>query len=183
MFDGPLSGETEKSMCAYLVIWTGDKASEFFESFTFMDQEKNKTEPYLREIQKIYCTTWFGFHKREQLENRSVENFITENSEETGKTMTICWTQRDHIVIGQAEVSSLQNNPGSVANIWMKEIACKKINWCSLNRKCYQPPKQDKTQNWKKGSVTSVEEHTLQPTCVQLTEKAALNSTNSTTLI
>jgi hypothetical protein len=44
MFDGSLLGKTEKSKFARLLIWTNDKGREIFETFTFTNQEKNKTE-------------------------------------------------------------------------------------------------------------------------------------------
>ena len=36
-FFEPLSGKTEKSMCAYLFIWTGGKGRKNFNTFGFED--------------------------------------------------------------------------------------------------------------------------------------------------
>jgi CO dehydrogenase/acetyl-CoA synthase epsilon subunit len=71
-------------MCAYLLIWMADKGHETFETVTFTGQDKNKTEQYLTKFREYAATktdslfAQFVFHKREQLENESVENFITE---------------------------------------------------------------------------------------------------------
>jgi hypothetical protein len=45
MLADPLSGKTEKIVCAYLIIWVGDMGREIFNIFTFIESEKDKLEP------------------------------------------------------------------------------------------------------------------------------------------
>ena len=42
MFDGPLSEKTEKSKCAYLLIWTSDKGHETFEILHLWMKKRTK---------------------------------------------------------------------------------------------------------------------------------------------
>jgi hypothetical protein len=78
MFAGPLSGKTEKIMCAYLLIWVGDKGREIFN--TFSESEKDKLEPYMTKF-KDYATpktnsvfARYVFQKRDQHEGENIES-------------------------------------------------------------------------------------------------------------
>ena len=84
MFQGPLSGKTEKVQCAFLLIWLGDKGRDIFSTFTITADEQDKIQPYMDKFSEYFlpqCNTVFQrylFHKRDQRDGEPVDQYITD---------------------------------------------------------------------------------------------------------
>ncbi|XP_065568928.1 uncharacterized protein LOC136032586 [Artemia franciscana] len=84
MLIGPLAEKTEKSQCAYLLIWMGEKGQEIFNTFEMEKSEANKIGPLIKNFKddaspkKNTVFARYIFQKKDQLENESIERYITE---------------------------------------------------------------------------------------------------------
>ena len=84
MFIGLLAEKTENSMCAYLLILTGENGREIFNSFELKDGKAHKTEPLQEHFWKCASPkennvfARFLFQKPDQLEGKSVKKYITD---------------------------------------------------------------------------------------------------------
>ncbi|KAK2715899.1 hypothetical protein QYM36_010463 [Artemia franciscana] len=81
---GPLAGKTEKVLCAYLLIWVGDRGHETLVTFDMPVAAVDKITAYIKNV-KDYAApksnqvfSQHVFQKREQLETESLDKFITE---------------------------------------------------------------------------------------------------------
>ena len=84
MFDGPLSGKSEKIKCAYLLIWLGEKGRDVFSTWTLATDEKDKICVYLAKFDDYFnpqsnpIFSRYTFHKRDQREGETIEQYATE---------------------------------------------------------------------------------------------------------
>ena len=83
MFDGPLSGKTNKVKSSYLLIWVGAKGREVFTTWSLADNEKDKPYVYLEKFKQhitpqvnlVYSR--FQFLDREQNDGEKSSEFVT----------------------------------------------------------------------------------------------------------
>ena len=84
MFQGPLSGKTEKTQCAFLLIWLGKKGRDIFSTFTISAEETDKIGAYISKFGEYFSpqsNTVFSrylFHKRDQRDGETIDQYITE---------------------------------------------------------------------------------------------------------
>ena len=85
MLIGPLADKTEKSQCAYFLIWLGEKGREIFNTFKLEQTSANTVEPLLKYFKnyanpkKNTVFAKYMFQKRDQLEKERTERYITES--------------------------------------------------------------------------------------------------------
>ena len=83
MFQGPLSGKTEKIHCAFLLIWLGEKGRDIFSTFTISAEETDKIGAYISKFSEYFSrpsNTVFSrylFHKRDQRDGKTIDQYIT----------------------------------------------------------------------------------------------------------
>lgn len=84
MFKGPLITKKEEEMCAYLMIWVGDKGREVYGTWTLTPEEKKslaalygKYETFVKPKSNTVFAR-YKFQQRMQQESESAEQFITE---------------------------------------------------------------------------------------------------------
>lgn len=85
MFGGPLSGKKEKKQCAFLLLWTGEKGRDIFNTWSLdAGTEKDKIEVYLRKVRKHVAPmastvfSQYKFYNRNQMPGEPFVKFITE---------------------------------------------------------------------------------------------------------
>lgn len=109
MFTGPLKSRSEPEKCSYLLIWSGEKGRDIYNTWTdISEEEQGKLKSYYDRFEQHInpkanpVFTRYKFHKRTQNTNESAEEFITDlrllaqDCEFNNKDEMI----RDRIVIG-----------------------------------------------------------------------------------
>ena len=84
MFSGPLNGKSNAVKCSYLLIWVGEKGRDIFSTFVVLDASENNPTEYIRlfknhvEPSSNPIFERFKFHKQNQKEFETIEQYITE---------------------------------------------------------------------------------------------------------
>ena len=85
MFSGPLKGRSEAEKCSYLLIWSGQKGRDIFNTWQGMtEDDKVKLKTYYDKFENHVSPksnpvfARYKFHQKIQAPDESVEQFITE---------------------------------------------------------------------------------------------------------
>ena len=81
MFQGTLSGKTEKNPMCFLLILMGDKGLDIFSTLTITADEKDKIEVYLNKFSEYFnprCNTIFSRYLFHKGDGEPVGQFITD---------------------------------------------------------------------------------------------------------
>ena len=84
MFEGPLAGKTEEIKCKYLLLWSGERGREVYNSWALdADQKKSLALLYQKFGEHIQpkanpIFVRYRFHCRTQAMDEPVENFVTD---------------------------------------------------------------------------------------------------------
>ncbi|KAK2727803.1 hypothetical protein QYM36_008330 [Artemia franciscana] len=84
MFSGPLNGKSNAVKCSYLLVWVGEKGRDIFSTFVVPDASENNPTEYPRlfknhiEPSSNPIFERFKFHKRNQKEFETIEQYITD---------------------------------------------------------------------------------------------------------
>ena len=113
MFNGPLSGKSEKQQCAYLLLWTGEKGQQIYSTWVLdAANEKDKLAVYLTKFRQHIVPAEnpvfarYKFFNRNQQPGESIDAFIaeirslTQGCEFTATALTADSMIRDRIVCG-----------------------------------------------------------------------------------